>query len=391
MRNSASLQVKISVNTPNLGDQFAGVVQKSKGFELMKGPQKQWPDLLILELGAKPEKGLSIAEDLLKQGKVKEIFLISDSTDPTILMQAMRMGIKEFFPLPLDISEVTLALERFRERISQRLDGSGRLKTGKIISIGGSKGGVGTTTISVNLAVACAESRGKPSVALLDMNTMLGEVPLFLEISPKFHWGEVTKNINRLDKEFLLKVLTRHKSGVQVLPSPAYLNGHHSPTPDIMQRLLDEMKAMFDVVVIDAGQPMGDASLKALQLSDDVLLVSVLSLPCLSNTVKMMRSYVDMGYVQRENINVILNRHMKKSEISIPDAEASLGKSVYFSIPNDYITSMAAINSGKPLSHVAPKSEIARSFTVLANKLIATEENAKQERIQSWSLFRRRN
>ena len=213
---------------------------------------------------------------------------------------------------------------------------------------------------------------------------------MFLEISPKFHWGEVTKNIDRLDREFLMKVLTRHKSGVHILPSPASLNGHHSPTPDIMQRLLDEMKRMFDVVVIDAGQPKSDAGLKTLQLSDEVLLVSVSSLPCLSNTVRMMRSYVDYGYVKKERINVVMNRQMKKSEISIKDAEASIGKPLFFSIPNDYSTSMAAINSGRPLSHVAPKSEIARSFELFADKLIATGNSSKHEKSKSWSLFKRR-
>ncbi len=100
----------------------------------------------------------------------------------------------------------------------------------------GSKGGVGTTTVSVNLAVALSNSK-RHSVALLDMNTVFGEIPLFLEIQPKFHWGEITKNIDRLDDTFLMNVLSKHSSGVHILPSPAYLNGHQSPTPEIMERL----------------------------------------------------------------------------------------------------------------------------------------------------------
>lgn len=389
MKDQEMLNVKISVSNPALADQFTAVIDKSPGFQLMKGTQKQWPDLLILELGSNSEKDFALIGDLMKQGHIKEVFLTSGLSDTSVLMQAMRIGVKEFFPLPLNPGEIAQALERFKERTSNISHAIIPPQRGKIITIGGSKGGVGTTTISVNLAVAFSESRTKKSVALLDMNTMLGEVPLFLEISPKFHWGEVTKNINRLDKEFLMKVLTRHKSGVHVLPSPASLNGHHSPTPEIMQRLLEEMKENFDFVVIDAGQPTSDASLKTVQLSDDVLLVSVLSLPCLSNTVRMMRSYVDYGYAKKEHIKFLMNRQMKKSDISIQDAEASLGRSVFHSIPNDYITSMAAINSGKPLSHVAPKSEIARSFELLADKLISIGENEQQE-IKGWSLFKRR-
>ncbi len=384
-----SIKVKISLNKPGVADRLVSILKKYPGIDLTNDSQGNGPDLLILELGSNPEEDFARITDLLKQGKAREIFLVSNDMAPAVLMQAMRAGVKEIFPLPLDANDVFQALERFKARNPEDSYGKSRPETGKIISIVGSKGGVGATTVAVNLAVTWSESKRKPSVALLDMNTMLGEVPLFLEITPKFHWGEITKNIDRLDKEFLLKVMTRHESGVHVLPSPSSLNGHHSPTPDIIQRLLDEMKRTFDVVVIDAGQPMKDVSLKTLQLSDEVLLVSILSLPCLSNTVRMMRSYVDYSYVNREHINVILNRVMKKMEISIQDAEESFGKSILFSLPNDYNTSMTAINSGKPLSHVSPKSELARSFMALADKLIPTEDNSKQIKTKSWSLFNR--
>ena len=245
---------------------------------------------------------------------------------------------------------------------------------------------MGTTTVAVNLAVAYSNRKQPLSVALLDMNTIFGEIPLFLEISPKFHWGEITKNIERLDNTFLMNVLTRHSSGVHVLPSPAYLNGHHQPTPSIMQRLLGLMRQLFDVVIIDGGQSLNDAALKGMQMSDAVLLVSTLSLPCLSNTNKLLRSFTDLGYIQKERIKVILNRYMKKNEIALEDAEAGIGQSVFFSIPNDYKTTMAAINSGKPLSELAPQSPIAGSIIELAEKLIPTEPGETKKR---WSLFKR--
>jgi pilus assembly protein CpaE len=386
MTNKDLLQVEIAVHSEAVAGQFQAVVRKGQGFGLMDAAQGQWPDLLILELSAAPEGDFARVEALLGEGRVKEIFVCAVSSDPALLMRAMRAGVKEYFPLPLNLAEARQALDRFRERTQKTSAAQQAPRQGRVISVGGSKGGVGTTTVAVNLAIACAESARTPSVALLDMNTLFGEIPLFLEISPKFHWGEITKNINRLDDAFLMNVLTRHGSGVHVLPSPAYLNGHHSPTPDMMQRLLEVMRRVFDVVVIDAGQSMSDASLKGLQLSDHVLLVSILSLPCLSNTSKLLRSYADLGYVKKERLKVVLNRYMKRSEISLADAEAGIGQPVFWTIPNDYKTSMAAINSGKPLSHVAPRSEIARSFAEMTESLMPSAEKESRKR---WSLFKR--
>jgi pilus assembly protein CpaE len=288
--------------------------------------------------------------------------------------------------LPLNPGDVRTALDRFMERNIKAPPADAQVKKGRIISICGGKGGVGTTTVAVNLAVAYSNRKQPLSVALLDMNTIFGEIPLFLEISPKFHWGEITKNIERLDNTFLMNVLTRHSSGVHVLPSPAYLNGHHQPTPSIMQRLLGLMRQLFDVVIIDGGQSLNDAALKGMQMSDAVLLVSTLSLPCLSNTNKLLRSFTDLGYIQKERIKVILNRYLKKNEITLEDAEAGIGQQVFFSIPNDYKTTMAAINSGKPLSELAPQSSIAGSIIELAEKLIPMEPGETKKR---WSLFKR--
>jgi len=377
--------VELAINSEELVKHFQQIVDEMDGLQLHDSHGSHPAELLILELGQTPERDFQRIESLLAENKVREIFLTGQNPDSKILMQAMRLGVKEFFPLPLNVNDVHTALGRLLDRV-EKTPAVPQLKKGKIISVCGSKGGVGTTTVAVNLAVAYSNRTRPLSVALLDMNTLFGEIPLFLEISPKFHWGEITKNIERLDNTFLMNVLTRHSSGVHVLPSPAYLNGHHSPTPAIMQRLLGLMRQLFDVVIIDGGQSLNDAALKGMQLSDEVLLVSTLSLPCLSNTNKLLRSFTDLGYIKKERLKVILNRYMKKNEITLEDAEAGIGQNIFWSIPNDYKTTMAAINSGKPLSELAPQSPIAGSFIELSQKLIPLEH---QETKKRWSLFKR--
>jgi pilus assembly protein CpaE len=374
--------VKTILRGSNLIKKLAQTINAIGGFEIMGNEDAGKCDLLIYEMGESPQKDMAFIKSIIESGGSNEVFLVSESKDPDVLMQALRFGVKEFFVQPLNSEEVKQALERFRERRNPTAVNL-KKKNGQIISIFGSKGGVGTTTTAVNLAVSLLQNDHKNAVALLDMNTLFGEIPLFLEISPKFHWGEITKNIERLDHTFLSNILTHHNSGVQVLPSPASLNGHIQPTPDIMSRLLGLMQQMFDYVIVDTGQSTNDTALKVLQISDTLLLVTILSLPCLANTNKLMKSFTNLGYVQPERIKVVLNRFMKKGDISLKDAENGIGTKLFWTIPNDFKTTMAAINNGKPLYQVAPRAAISKSFCEMAT-LLSTPKKEKQKK---WSFF----
>ena len=376
--------IKLDIKNPAVAKQFSEIIGETKGYRVIKPGDTLEPDLQIFEMNGNPEE-FSMIQSGLTTGKFPEIFLTSEKADPEMLMKAIRIGVKEYFPQPINRSDVEQALKRFKERRAHIAPVTHQ-KSGKIISVLGSKGGVGTTTVAVNLAVSFAEQKHAPSVTILDMNTLFGEIPLFLEISPKFHWGEITKNIERLDETFLMNVLAKHSSGVHVLPSPGHMNGHHAPSPDIMERLLGVMKHMFDYVVIDCGQSTDETALKILQISDEVLLVSVLSLPCLANANKLLRSFVDFGYMPKERIKVVLNRYMKKNEISLQDAKKGIGHDLFWTIPNDYRTTMAAINSGKPLSKIAPRSTIVKSFKDMIEIMFPRE---KDESKKKWGVFNR--
>lgn len=385
MTKQNAFLVKLNLKSLNINNKFEQIIKSTNGFEFLKHNGYRTPDLLIFELGDDAENEMELIQSLLDNGDAGEIFLTSPSSESTILMRAMRIGVKEFISQPISENEVRQALEGFRKRQSESVKCLPH-KNGKIISIFGSKGGVGATTVAVNLAVSMAQNDADCSVTLLDMNTLFGEIPLFLEMSPKFHWGEITKNIERLDNTFLSNILTDHPSGIKLLPSPAYLNGHVRPTPEIMTRLLSLMKQMFDYIIVDGGQSTDDTSLKVLEISDTLLLITILSLPCLANTNKLLKSLTDLGYVQSENIKVVLNRRMKKGEISLKDAETGIGKELYWAIPNDFGTTMEAINNGKPLLDIAPKARVTKNIFDLANSLSVPKEEKPKKK---WSLFKR--
>ena len=380
-----TIQVKIEVKDANLRKDLQDIVRSVGGFGVQKNADGHRSDVLIFELDDNPEKGFQVVQSLLDLDAIGEVFFASRHSDPAVLLQAIRTGAKEFFSQPIKEQEVRQALEDFRER-SQKAKHKEPVKIGQIIELIGSKGGVGTTTVAVNLAVSLSEMKGAHSVALIDRNMLFGEVPLFLEITPDYHWGEITKNISRLDPTFLMNVLSKHSSGVYVLPSPASLNGHDPATPEIMGHLLSLMQRMFDFVVIDGGQSLDETSLKMLEMSDTVLLVSILSLPCLSNTKKLLKLFHTLGYLPKERIKVVINRHLKNPEISVKDSEAAIDEKIFWTIPNDYRRTLSAINQGKPLSQLASKAPITKSVRELACAL--SERDEKQEK-KGWRFLKR--
>ena len=380
------ISVKLEIKDTKIKSQFENALRKVGGLNIQGPKSVDRAELLIFELGDEVEEEFLYVQDLVNSGEVGEVFFASGHSDQAVLRRAIRIGAREFFNVPIEDEEIKLALEGFKGR-KEKAETGETFKDGKIINIIGSKGGVGTTTVAVNLAVSLAEKKSVQSVALIDMNLLFGDIPLFLEIEPKYNWSEITKNISRLDDTFLKNILSVDVSGVCVLPSPSYLSKQQMATPAIMERLLIVMRRMFDYVIVDGGQSLGDISLKILGLSDTVLLISILSLPCLSNTNKLLRTFHDLGFPPDENIRVIVNRYLKKSDISVKDAEISLEKEIFWTIPNDYQTTVTATNRGKALAQFAPREEITKNFRNLAAEL--GPESEKKEK-KGWGLFGRK-
>jgi len=375
----ATYTIKLSLQDSGCRDFFHSVIEADAAFTLVETKSSPPPDLLIYELGLNPFDELDKIEKLLSTGTLKDVFIYSPDKNSDILLRIMKMGLKEFFAQPLDHEEIAAALEHFKERMEKR-EPTPVTRQGRIFNVMGSKGGVGTTTVAVNLASALVHQKSSPKVVLLDMNTLFGDIPLFLDLQSKFHWGEITKNMDRLDDTFLMNILDKHPTGIHVLTSPGYLNGHIEPTPEMMERLLRQMQSMFDFIIVDAGQSTKDTSLKVTQMAEAMLLISTLNLPCLSNTGKLVQSYLNMGYATQDKIKIIINRYLKRGEISLKDAEGSLQQELFWVVPNDYETTMSAINHGKALIEQFPKAGISKSFREMAASIEGTAAAGKKSR-----------
>jgi pilus assembly protein CpaE len=358
-----------------------------EGFQIKKAGDKQPTDILIYELGNDYRKDFRIIESMLNSRAAGDIFITCKKADSEVLLRSLRMGAKECFPQPINEAEVISSFERFREN---RLGGDFEKCTsdpGRIVHVLGSKGGVGTTTVAVNLAAALSARKRACSVALMDMNMIFGDIPVFLGLTPVHHWGELSESIDRIDDTFLKSMLTKHRSGIYVLPSPSQLNGAKPLSPDFIRAVFNIMQAEFDVVIVDGGRSLNELSLRSIESADHILLISLLSLPCLSNANKIIRSFSNIGIDVAERTKIVINRFMKKSQLSLEDLQEAIGKKAFWTIPNDYKTSMTAINQGKPLSDFASRAFVTKSITDLAHALMEKREGQAKRRL---SLFRRK-
>jgi len=383
------ISVGFKIKDEKTRKEIIDIVSSLQGFSVQNSPDMEDCDVLIIELGKDFKNDCQMVNALFCAGSVKDIFLVSSHVEPEMLLQAMRAGAREFFPLPLKREEMVNALLKFKERNKNVIFTEESKAKGKIINIIGSKGGIGTTTIAVNFATSLLELQdaGK-SVALIDMNHLFGEIPLFLDIESTFNWGEVAKNISRLDSTYLMSIVSKHTSGAHVLPSPTRLDGINPASPGIIEKLLRFMQKEYDYIVIDSGQSLDEISLKVLELSDTVLINAILSLPCLINVKRLIDTFKKLGYPADEKVRIIVNRYHKNSVLSLKEAEQGIGKRIFWQIPNDFQTTISAINQGKTLAAVARKAEITQNIRELASKFARQSEVQKEKKgILGWNFL----
>ena len=377
--------VKLDIKNPSVKAKLEEIIHGTEGLQSLGSRDPSQADLLIVELGRDMDRALQSVQAEIERGASYELFVTCESLDRAIVAKAIRAGAKEYLAQPLNESEVKLALERC---IKRRKDYKEKLpaKFGQVVHVIGSKGGVGATTIAVNLAASLAEATDLVSVALVDMNTVFGEIPLFMDIKPDHHWGEVAKNIHRLDSSFLMNIVVKHDCGVYVLPCPSQLDANRAATGEVITQLLGFMTKVFDFVVIDGGNPLGDPSLSALRVADQVFLVCTQCLPALSNANQLMRSFQKIGYPEQDRIKVIVNRYVAGSLIPVKSVEEGIGKRVFWTVPNDSESTMAAMNEGKVLSQIARRSSATKAIRGLAATLVGEAGGEPVQAKNRWSL-----
>ena len=338
---------------------FADVVEQSK------------PDAAVISLDGGPDRALVLMEKLRTSSPDCAILAVSKSTDGQLILKTIRAGAKEFLPLPIDVEELHVALER----VMQSKYGSGtdgRARGCRMIAVAGATGGVGCTSIAVNIGCNLA-MRPENSVALVDLDLALGDADVFLDSIPDYSIVDVTENVARLDFHLLRKSLTKHSSGLYLLPRPVQLQDLELITPESLRKVFGLLRASFSHIVIDVSKSYSQVDLTALELSNEIVLIVQLDLPCLRNMVRLLMSLQQMDHI-RDKVKVVVNRvGLESGQISLKKAKETIGREVFFQIPNDYRTMVEMRNNGQPLIEQAPKAAITLAVQQLTDLLAGAE------------------
>ncbi len=345
------------------------------------------PDAVIINIDQNEQVALSLIQALKGSAAGLGIIALSQRTDGQVILRAMRAGAGEFISTPIQIEELFQALDR----VSSVGLAAGRNKPGITVAVTGSSGGVGSTTIAVNLACAMARDPSN-SVVLVDLDLAVGDADVFLDTIPDYTLLDVAQNIGRLDLAMLRKSLTKHESGVYLLPRPIHLEDMDSISTEDFRKVISLLKASFSHLVLDLSKSFGRLDLVSMQMADQTLLLTQLDLPCLRNVVRILNSMEHHSGIT-EKMKIVVNRSgLDRSQISSNNAEETINKPIFWRIPNNYSVVSESRNNGVPLLTQAPKAAITLSINEMADRLCGMEPvvanpEAGEDKKKNWLKF----
>ena len=333
------------------------------------------PDVGVVVLDHDPEKGLQLIRSIREMAPKCSVLVVSGANDGQLILAAMRSGAQEFLTLPLSVGDFVGAFER----IGQQLFGAnaGRTSGCVVVAIAGAGGGVGSTSLAVNLGCMIAQN-ANDSIALVDLDLSLGDADVFLDTIPDYTLSDVAQNVSRLDFTLLKRSLTKHFSGLYLLPRPIQLQDTALVSPDDFTRVMGLLKATFSHVILDLSKSYSPLDMAAMEEAERVLLVTQLDLPCLRNVVRLMMSFGEIEGL-KEKTQIVVNRvGLDSGQISLKKAQETIGGEVYWQIPNDFRTMVEVRNNGVPLMEQAPKASITQSVAGLAAAITGVTAIAEQ-------------
>jgi pilus assembly protein CpaE len=303
------------------------------------------PDVVLLDLGHDPGPHFAFAANVRLLRPAVRLIACSATNPPSqeMLLNAMRSGVQDFLLKPV-------ATEALRE-ILLRFHQEGRLieqkSAQKVIVVMGAKGGVGTTTVAVNLGVQLSTFARKRAV-LLDLAQPLGNAHLLLDMNPRFTIRDAVDNIDRLDAHFFEGLIHAHKTKLHVLPGTLHPEAWQSIPVSALDRIANVAQTSFDMVLADVGSQFGPQWGPMLMASRMILLVTETNVPSLWALERRLSALEGMG-LEPEKVRVIVNRWHRGDQETLDTLRKTIKNPIVACLPNDFRKANASFNMGTPL------------------------------------------
>jgi len=283
------------------------------------------------------------------------------------MRELIRQGIDDFVPQPLDQHSLLDAIDVAKRKARQNRSGS---SAGQIITVARAKGGMGATTLAVNLALSLIDPIGKEEpkrVGLLDLDLQFGDIALYLDLAPRSDLVDIVQKPTRLDTALLLSAMTEHESGLEVLQAPIEPMPLEALRTETVGRLIDLAQQEFDYVVVDLPLALATWHEMVLDMTDKLYLVTQLNVPAIRQTKRMIDILKDEGLYSLP-VSIVLNRYIKRfnEHTRIRQCSKALDHAIDHFLPEDERTVLEAVNRGVPLTEVRRRARICRTIRDMA-------------------------
>jgi pilus assembly protein CpaE len=303
------------------------------------------PDIVFLDLGRNPDPFLQFAAQLRRNWPAIRVIACSATVppNPQLLLDAMRSGVQDFVAKPVQEGSLRDLLQRF----STDVQGKDIVSNDKLIVIMGAKGGVGATTVAVNLGVQLA-SFAKKRTALLDFARPLGNAHLLLDLHLRFGLRDTVANLDRLDSHFFAGLLTAHKTKLELLGGVTQPEEWQDIDVTRLDRVVNVAQNLFDLVLVDMGSQFSFEWNAILRMARLILIVAEANVPALWTLERRLLALKGFG-IDQSRARVIINRWHKGDDEILKSIEKQINRPVFACFPNDFRKASQAMNLGTPL------------------------------------------
>ncbi|HZC33149.1 MAG TPA: response regulator [Candidatus Bathyarchaeia archaeon] len=381
----------------------------ASGSECIAMATKLRPDVVLMDINMPDMDGIAATERLSAEVPATAVVMMSVQGEADYLRRSMLAGAREFLVKPFSSDELTASIRQVytREHDKQtRLaavpmaaagtggDGGGPGgdggPDGQIIAIFSPKGGVGRTTVAVNLAVAAATELGK-RVVLMDGSFQFGDVGVLLNLNPKNKSiSDLVPELEAGELESIDTFVINHSAGIRVLLAPPSPEMAELITPGGVKRVLDALRRNHDLVIVDCTSWFNDTTLAILDAADVILTMLSLEITSIKNMRLFLEVAEQLGYDQ-DKVKLVLNRADSSLGIRVSDVESSIGRKVDHTIVSDGRSVVYALNRGVPFFLSNREAQVSQDILRLAEAIAGERAPALAESgrkaVQKKSMF----
>ena len=364
--DDANVQRLLQYTLKQEGYEVVVAADGAEGFRLWGA---EAPDLILLDVQLPKLDGYQVATKIRsEEGSAGHVPIIMLTAEREVeqKVRGLRAGADDYLIKPFHPAELLARMKSLIARFAPSDSLVGRPPMGRIHAYYGAKGGVGTTTIAINAAIAL-QTLGR-RVCLVDGNLQFGDHRVFLDLGLDRKSIVDVVSAPAMDSDLIRKVVQTHDSGIDLLLAPPSPESADLVTPGHMHQVLELLRGMYDYIMVDIDKRLDDVNLMVLDVAETIFAVMTADLSCLKNVRMVLDTIGHLGY-EGSKLKLVLNRSNAFTGINIKSAEGALRRPIEHQIVNEYRGAISALNSGAPFMAGKADSVLGRSVLDFARQV----------------------